>query len=448
MDAPLRILTVIDSFHPRIGGAEHAALETARSLVARGHHVDILTIRYEPGWPPEESVDGVRIVRFPERVPPRPLGWLLYERANAAAARRFVDASLADPPYDLILLHPIDAAFGVSRSRAAAHAPTVYCFHAPLGREHWLRVRGMRRSVSRAPSRWASLVSAAFTANYRAKQQRAAVLRADAVTCPSEYSRDLLTDTVRRLGHKRIQVIPWGVDSERFCPAPDRAALRERFGWRPDEVVFFTARRLVPRMGVGELIRAFELAFHKAQDTESATAEAPPSPALRLVIAGAGPLRGRLEGLARRAAPRHSPHEPSRIEFAGLVPPDDLPAYLQAADFFVLPSIDLEAFGLVTLEALACGTPVLATNRCASPEILGGFDERLLIPGSEATAIAEAIRHAAVGLAAEPTLRTRCRDYVVANYSWDRTAAAFEQVARQLLAARRAPNSAGEGSPS
>jgi glycosyltransferase involved in cell wall biosynthesis len=158
-------------------------------------------------------------------------------------------------------------------------------------------------------------------------------------------------------------------------------------------------------MGLGELIHAFGMAAARR-------------PGLRLVIAGEGPLRGQLEGLARCAG--------GRVDFAGLVPPDELPRYLQGADLFVLPSLTLEAFGLVTLEALACGTPVLATDRCASPEILAPLDERLLIPGTDAQAIAEAILGPGLQLAADQAFRARCRAYTIENYSWDRTAAAFE----------------------
>jgi glycosyltransferase involved in cell wall biosynthesis len=150
---------------------------------------------------------------------------------------------------------------------------------------------------------------------------------------------------------------------------------------------------------------------------------------MRLVVAGHGPLRGRLEALATRAG--------GHIDFAGLVSPDALPGLLQAADLFVLPSIALEAFGLVTLEALACGTPVLATNRCASPEILGPLDGQLLIPGSDAIAIAEAILTRAVPLARQPGLRERCRRYAADNFSWDTTAGAFESLARELLRRRK-----------
>ncbi len=401
----MRILIVIDNFHPLIGGAEHAALESGAALARRGHRVDVLTMRKRPEWPAEEQLQGLRVVRFDERIPPRPFGRLLYERANAAAARRTLDHRLRGEAYDLILLHPIAAAAGALQSRAATRTVVAYCFHAPLGQEHLLSAQAALADEPspRPPSLWVK-----FAAHRRAVQQRAAIERADVVTCPSQYSRDLLAETIPRLGGKPVHIIPWGVDPVRFCPAADRPAVRAALGWAPDDAVLLTVRRLVPRMGLGQLIRAFGLASAR-------------EPRLRLVVGGEGPLRAHLEELARAAG--------GRVDFAGLVPPADLPGYLQAADLFVLPSLALEAFGLVTIESLACGTPVLATQRCASPEILAPLDQRLLIPGTDASVIAEAILGPGLTVAAEPGFRSRCRAYAVDNYSWDRTAAAFDGLA-------------------
>ena len=406
----MRILIVIDNFHPLIGGAEHAALESGCALARRGHRVDVLTMRKRPEWPAEEEFRGLRVVRFDERVPPRPLGRLLYERANAAAARRYLDRQLRDESYDLMLLHPIAAAAGAIESRAAARAVVAYCFHAPLGQEHLLSAQAELADEPsahpRPPSLWVRLA-----AQRRAAQQRAAIERADVVTCPSQYSRDLLAETMPRLGGKPVHVIPWGVDATRFFPAADRAAVRAALGWARDEVVLLTVRRLVPRMGLGQLIRAFAIAAARR-------------PALRLVIGGEGPLRPHLQELAKTAG--------GRVDFTGLVPPADLPRYLQAADLFVLPSLALEAFGLVTIESLACGTPVLATRRCASPEILAPLDARLLIASTDAPVIAEAILGPGLQVAAEPGFRERCRAYAVEHYSWDNTAKAFEGLATIL----------------
>jgi len=416
MAEQLRILIVIDNFLPLLGGAEHAAFESGAALARRGHSVHVLTMRKRPQWPEEEQMGGIRVFRFDERIPPKPLGRLLYERANASAARAFLDHHAPPGSYDLILLHPIAAAFGAASSAVAADAAVVYCFHAPLGREHLLAAQAVVHDESGAQAGQSPSLWMRYTACRRARQQRLAIERADAVTCPSQYSRDLLADTVPRLGSKPTRVIPWGVDAARFCPAPDRQALRARLGWEPGDTVLLSVRRMVPRMGLGQLIRAFAIASAKRPD-------------LRLVIGGDGPLRPQLQELAKTAG--------GRVDFLGLVPAAELPAYLQAADLFVLPSLALEAFGLVTLEALACGTPVLATNRCASPELLGPLDKRLLIPATDATAIAEAVLGPGLAAARDPAFRQRCRDYVVERYSWDQTATAFEELAAHLRAEAR-----------
>ncbi len=413
MADPLRILVVIDNFHPLVGGAEGAALASAQALAARGHRLDVLTMRKQPGWPAEEALGDLWISRFDERTPPSPFGRFFYERMNAAEAERHFRRRLDPASYDALLLHPIDAAFGVARSDAAPQAARIYCFHAPLGEEARVQARGLRE-MSRSPLRRLAIrFTAGLAARYRERQQKSTIQRSDAVTCPSAYSRGLLGELMPDLGDKPVEVIPWGVDAEQFRPAEDREKLRAALGWRPDERVLLTVRRLVPRMGLDRLIRAFGLASNEQAN-------------LRLVVVGQGPMLPRLQQLAAEAG--------GRVEFPGFVGAAALPHYYQAADLFVLPSTTLEAFGLVILESLACGTPVLATSRCAPPEILAPLDERLLIPSNEPEEMARAIVGHGAAVAAEPGFRERCRTYAVESYPWERTAEAFERVIRAALA--------------
>lgn len=413
MADPLRILVVIDNFHPLVGGAEGAALASAQALAARGHRLDVLTMRKHPDSPGEEGLGDLWISRFDERVPPRPFGRFFYERMNASAAARHFRRRLNPASYDALLLHPIDAAFGVARSDAAPQAARIYCFHAPLGEEARVQARGLRE-MSRSPLRRLAIrFTAGLAARYRERQQKSTIQRSDAVTCPSAYSRGLLGELMPDLGDKSVEVIPWGVDAEVFRPAENRHKLRTAFGWQPDDFVVLTVRRLVPRMGLERLVRAVGLAAARQRS-------------LRLVIVGTGPLVGPLTELARQAH--------ARIEFSGFISPVGLARHYQGADLFVLPSTTLEAFGLVILESLACGTPVLATSRCAPPEILAPLDERLLIASNEPEEMARAIVGHGAAVAAEPGFRERCRTYAVENYPWERTAEAFERVIRAALA--------------
>jgi glycosyltransferase involved in cell wall biosynthesis len=115
--------------------------------------------------------------------------------------------------------------------------------------------------------------------------------------------------------------------------------------------------------------------------------------------------------------------------FLGYVPDDDLPTVYRSADVFVLPTTELEGFGLATLEALASGLPVVGTPVGGTVELLSELEEEvsahgpLLVDRVEETALATAMLDWAdqAHHARETTGRT-CRRYVRQRYSWDRTA--------------------------
>ena len=91
----------------------------------------------------------------------------------------------------------------------------------------------------------------------------------------------------------------------------------------------------------------------------------------------------------------------------------------------MLPTVAYEGFGLVTIEALASGTPVVGTPIGATPELLEPLEPRLVARGADASALAEAMR---AGLElASPALRERCREHAVSRYSWDAVLPAWER---------------------
>ena len=104
-----------------------------------------------------------------------------------------------------------------------------------------------------------------------------------------------------------------------------------------------------------------------------------------LIIGGRGPLKDQLSALVERLAlTKH-------VHMAGFIPEDQLPRYYQMADLFVLPTQELEGFGMVTLEALASGLPVLGTPVGGTNEILPGLDRRLVLSDSNPQTMAQGI---------------------------------------------------------
>lgn len=158
--------------------------------------------------------------------------------------------------------------------------------------------------------------------------------RGDACIVLSTAFRDLLIDSYG-VPPERVHVIPPGIDHARFAPS----SRKDPRGERPFTIV--SVRRLVPRMGLDVAIEAV------AQLTSRIDA--------RLLIAGTGPEREQLEGLADRL------HLGRRVVFLGRVPDDELPQLYREADACIVPSRELEGFGYVALEALAAGTPVVAS---------------------------------------------------------------------------------------
>jgi glycosyltransferase involved in cell wall biosynthesis len=148
-------------------------------------------------------------------------------------------------------------------------------------------------------------------------------------------------------------------------------------------------------------------------------------PEARLIIAGDGPLREDLRAQARRLGVEE------RVSFAGFVPEDRLPDYYRAADLVVMPTRALEGFGLTTVEALACGTPVVGTPVGATPEILAPLDPALVTGDATPEAIAAGILRVVASLSGK--LRERARAHALARYRWEAVAEGLEAVLREVL---------------
>ena len=164
-----------------------------------------------------------------------------------------------------------------------------------------------------------------------------------------------------------------GVDLERFDEAPGRDVVRKEFGITADAPVVAAIGRLEPEKGHPTLIEAWPLVHHHL-------------PTARLLIAGEGSERDRLEGLA--AAHLRSELCCESVAFLGRR--DDIPAVLAAADVVVQPSYR-EAQGIAILEALAAGRVVVASNVGGIPEMITDGENGILVPSHDPSALASAI---------------------------------------------------------
>jgi glycosyltransferase involved in cell wall biosynthesis len=212
-----------------------------------------------------------------------------------------------------------------------------------------------------------------------------------------------------------VKVVFGGVNAGRFQPAADRVAVRKKLRLSPEDFLFVAVRRLDPRMGLLTLLDGFA----------AVTGEFPNA---RLCLAGTGPQRDELESRIRSLGLGE------QVRLAGFVPEPELPELLSAADCTLMPSLDLEGFGLATVESLACGTPVLGSRAGGTPELLAPLSEKLIFDAGSANALAAKLREILSNPGSLPS-REQCRDYAVKNFSWDRVASAFEESLTELCPA-------------
>jgi glycosyltransferase involved in cell wall biosynthesis len=242
--------------------------------------------------------------------------------------------------------------------------------------------------------------------------ERVVMRRCARVIVLSEFMKQRV-QAVHGIAGDRLLVIPGAVDRERFVPADDPAEVRRRLKLPADRTILVTVRNLVPRMGLEQFVRAVAMVRDEV-------------PGLLAIIGGEGPLREELAGLVQRLQLE------DHVRMVGFVPEEDLPKYYQAADLVVMPTYELEGFGLVTIEALACGTPVLGTPVGATPEILREIDPALLTGGTQAEAMAESLRTIIRRFRARPgeraELAAKGLQAVRVNYTWDRHCARLADV--------------------
>jgi phosphatidylinositol alpha-mannosyltransferase len=326
----LRLLLVTQSYSPVCGGIGEHVRSLGLALRARGHAVSVLTAGPRPV---DGELPGLHVLRIGRRFRVRSNG----ARANLAfhpiyreAVRRVLDRG----SFDLVHVHSPLEPFLPWAVLLEAKMPCVGTFHN-AGPAHWgyrFFARGLAGFASRLRLRTAVSRSAAlFAGRY----------------FPGEFL-----------------VIPNGVDLERFSPdgprPPGRAA----------PTILFVGS-LEPRKGLDVLLDAIPLVRRKlGADPE-------------VMIVGEGSLRGSILRRARR--------DRGDIRLLGRVPHDEIARCYRGADLLVAPALYGESFGIVLLEALASGLPVIASGIEGYAEVLAGCPSARLVEPNHAEGLAAGI---------------------------------------------------------
>lgn len=308
------------------------------------------------------------------------------------AIREEVRAATNAHSFDLVASHFALYTFPIlDQIRSLPH---VVHFHGPWARES--AVEGESRAVVRAKKMLERFV-------YRRGTRFIVLSLAFKEILASDY----------QISPSVIDVVPGGVDVDRFAVGSTPDAARERLGWPTDRPILLTVRRLAHRMGLDTLIEAMTTIVERVPDA-------------LLLIAGSGPLKSELD---RRITARNLEHH---ARLLGFVPDEDLPYAYSAADVSVVPTRSLEGFGLTTIESLAAGTPVFVTPRGGLPEVVRDLDPALILEDSNASSLAARLGDALSGRLSLPS-PAACQAYARDRYAWPVIAAQTRDVYEDLL---------------
>ncbi len=379
----MNIFMVSDGYFPeRVGGSYRYLSGLSGELVRRGHQIHVLVPKIEKGLSDIETIDGVVIHRF-EYIRVLPLLSFLSQVINS---RRMLKKILTEVKPSMISFHHALPSLGIVTLKSIKRIPKVFTFHGPWGEEYRARNK--------------TLLLLSIYTKLMSFFERFVINRCRSILVLSDFSKGLLKE-IHGVSPEKVSVIPGGLDICFFSPS-DKMTAKGKLKIPEDSKIFFTVRRLDPRMGLDVLLRAFKIVTAKVKG-------------VRLLIGGTGPSLSALIKL------RDELELTDSVDFLGHVSEEDLPYYYRAADISVLPSRVLEGFGFMTIESLSCGTPVIGTPVGSTTEILGKFEKRLLFKDNNADSMAEKIIDIFSGDDKDILyMGEKCRSFVEENYNWSK----------------------------
>jgi glycogen(starch) synthase len=309
------------------------------------------------------------------------------------AVRRLALKQLSQNKVDVIASH--FALYAMPILDLLKKIPTVVHFHGPWAAES--STEGARSYQSQAKA---------------ALERRVYIRARRLIVLSSAFKNELIAGY--GIAEDKIEIIPGGVDLDRFNAGISRTEARRQLGWPTNRPIILTVRRQVRRMGLETLLDAAKLLVATFPD-------------VLILLGGTGPIAEELQQRIVEFGLEHNVRRLGRVDDA------DLPLAYRAAEMTVVPSQSLEGFGLITLESLACGTPVYVTPVGGLPEIVKPFAPECIFANTNADEMASVLRETLRGERPTPSEQA-CRAYAADNFSWSLIAQRVRTVYDQALA--------------
>jgi len=385
----MKICLLSWEFPPRIvGGIARHVFGLAKALAADGHDVGVVTLDF-PGAPDYEEVEGFKVYRSKTEIGhPSFLIWAFLfnhflEKRLATAERDF--------NFDLIHVHDWLAAPAGIGAKHFLNKPLVCTMHSS---EHG-------RSSLHDPDSY-MIDGMEWWACYEAAR----------IIVTSNSMKGEICGHFNVSG-ENVDVIPNAVDFMKYNVNFDRWAVRRRFGVGDHEKMVLFVGRLVPQKGVEYLIRSMARISWRF-------------PEAKFVIVGEGWMRGHLEWLADQSRQRW------RVNFTGFISDDDLVVLTKSADVMVVPSV-YEPFGIVALEGMAAGVPVVASQVGGLAEVVEHDKTGVYVYPRSADSIAWGVERVLSDPGYRDWLVKNAYEAIQDRFSWEAVAKQTVDVYKRVL---------------
>jgi len=343
----------------RGGGIGRLAYDLATGMARRGHQVTVVCEDLFGRGLEREVEDGITILRY--QLPRLDRLGLRRHKDHIRAVKNLVTKYLADPPevvhgHSLLqYIAVLDLFKNQSRCCYTIHSPAIDELRITWGAQGFI---GKFKSLFGLP--------------IIRQLERSLLQQSSGLAAESSYTVGLIARHYGDAIAQKINVIPGWVDPERFHPFPQNQveAVKRRLGWPTDVPVFFVLRRLEPRMGLDNLLHALGIVKKLGFNPHT-------------VIGGDGSLRANLTKL------RDALMLQDNVTFMGFVPAVQLPLAYGSCDASIVPTAQLECFGLIVLEAMACGRTTLVTPVGALPEVMQKFKSEWIARDATPAGIAD-----------------------------------------------------------
>ncbi|MGQ9468285.1 MAG: glycosyltransferase family 4 protein [Nitrososphaerales archaeon] len=372
----MKVLMLTWEYPPRIiGGISRHVEGLSEALVRKGLEVHIVTPDF-PGAPYEENVKGVYVHRVSVETPaPDFSTWAML--MNHYLVKRAADIANSIDGFELVHVHDWLVALAGIEAKHFLNADLITTLHSLEFKR--------AGSISSPFSRMVDSIE--WWSTYESKM---------IIVCSGSMKRDLMYKF--NIPEEKVKVIPNSIDNSKFDIHVDKNAVRSRYGVYDNERLVLFLGRLTSQKGCEHLIKAMH--------------HLPPHLNAKLIIVGDGWMRSDLEREV------FSSGLGWRVKFTGFLPDSEVVQLLKSADVLVVPSV-YEPFGIVALEGMAAGVPVVASNVDGLYEVIKHDYNGVHVYPRDPSSIAWGINRVLSDASYAQWLVKNAKSNILERYNWD-----------------------------